>query len=73
MHGLGIDPADGALFIATHTGLYRVAPGSDKARRVGSGFRDTMGFTVVGPNRFLQSGHPDLRRRRRLACRRGLG
>ncbi len=23
VHGLGVDPADGALFIATHTGLWR--------------------------------------------------
>jgi hypothetical protein len=28
VHGLGINPADDALFIATHTGLYRVDEGS---------------------------------------------
>jgi hypothetical protein len=27
VHGLGVNPADGALFIATHTGLYRVDAG----------------------------------------------
>ena len=58
-HGLGVDPADGALFIATHTGLFRSPDGEDKARRVGQSFQDTMGFTVTGPGRFLGSGHPD--------------
>ena len=61
VHGLGVNPADGALFIATHTGLYRLDPTSDKADRVGNSFQDTMGFTIVGSNRFLGSGHPDLR------------
>lgn len=61
VHGLGINPADGALFISTHTGLYRTGPGESKASRVGDSRQDTMGFTVVGANRFLGSGHPDLR------------
>src|SRR5918992_1138649 len=59
VHGLGINPADGALFIATHTGLFRAAEGERKARRVADRFQDTMGFSVVGPDRFLGSGHPD--------------
>jgi len=61
VHGLGINPADEALFIATHTGLYRVASGDGKARLVGDLRQDTMGFSVAGPNRFIGSGHPDLR------------
>jgi hypothetical protein len=61
VHGLGINPADGALFIATHTGLYRSAAGGSKSVRVGDNSQDTMGFTVVGSDRFLGSGHPDLR------------
>jgi hypothetical protein len=61
VHGLGVNPADGALFIATHTGMYRVEEGERKAERVGDRYQDTMGFTIVGPNRFLGSGHPDLR------------
>jgi hypothetical protein len=60
VHGLGVNPGDGALFIATHTGLYRVDEGARKARRVGARFQDTMGFTIVGRDRFLGSGHPDL-------------
>jgi hypothetical protein len=61
VHGLGINPADGALYIATHTGLFRMEAGSDSGERVGNSLQDTMGFAVVGPDRFLGSGHPDLR------------
>lgn len=61
VHALGIDPADEALFIATHTGLYRVDADAERARRVSDRHQDTMGFTVVGPGRFLGSGHPDVR------------
>ena len=60
VHGLGVNPADRSLFIATHTGLYRVAEGERSAERVADRYQDTMGFTIVGPNRFLGSGHPDL-------------
>jgi hypothetical protein len=63
VHGLGTNPRDGALFIATHTGLFRVAPKATKAARVGGSYQDTMGFTVVGPDRFLGSGHPDGRQK----------
>lgn len=63
VHGLGVNPSDGALFIATHTGLFRAGRGERRATRVGDRMQDTMGFTVVGPNRFLGSGHPDLRDR----------
>lgn len=61
VHGLGVNPRDGALMIATHSGLFRAAAGSPAAERVGEQRQDTMGFTVVGPDRFLGSGHPDLR------------
>ena len=60
VHGLGINPADGSLFIATHTGLFRVGADSRKAVRIADRYQDTMGFTIVGPNRFLGSGHPDI-------------
>lgn len=61
IHGLGVNPADRSLLIATHSGLFRAAANSDTARRVGDRRQDTMGFTIVGPDRFLGSGHPDLR------------
>lgn len=58
VHGLGVNPADDTLYSATHFGLFRV-PASGKATRVGNNQQDTMGFTVVGPDHFLASGHPD--------------
>jgi hypothetical protein len=61
IHGLGINPADRSLLIATHTGLFRAADGERRARRVGDKAQDTMGFIVVGADEFLGSGHPDLR------------
>jgi len=61
VHGLGVNPADSALYIATHTGLFRMEEGSDRSERVGDVRQDTMGFTVLGPDHFLGSGHPDLR------------
>lgn len=63
VHGLGINPKDGALFIATHTGLFRAGADEQRARRVGERYQDTMGFAVVGPDRFIGSGHPDGRDR----------
>ena len=57
VHGLGINPRDGALYAATHTGLFIVRDGS--ASRVADRYQDTMGFTVVGPDHFIASGHPD--------------
>jgi photosystem II stability/assembly factor-like uncharacterized protein len=58
VHGLGRNPADGAVVIATHTGLFRVATEGGKPVRVADRYQDTMGFTVVGPDHFLGSGHP---------------
>src|ERR1700754_48556 len=59
IHGLGVNPSDGAVLVATHTGLFRVAPGGDRQERIGDSYQDTMGFAVVGPDHFLGSGHPD--------------
>jgi hypothetical protein len=58
VHGLGRNPADGSLMIATHTGLFRAGAKGGKPERVAGHFQDTMGFTVVGPDHFLGSGHP---------------
>lgn len=60
IHGLGVDPADGTLYVATHHGLFHLDD-SDEPRRVADRWQDTMAFTVVGPGHFLGSGHPDLR------------
>lgn len=59
VHGLGLNPGDGSLNVATHFGTFRI--GRDKEiQRLGASYQDTMGFTVAGPNHFLGSGHPDL-------------
>jgi hypothetical protein len=59
VHGLGINPADGTLYAATHTGLFTVRGGA--ASRMADRYQDTMGFTVLGADHFLGSGHPDAR------------
>jgi hypothetical protein len=61
VHGLGVDPADGTLYAATHFGLFRLPESGGEATRVANRYQDTMGFTVVGANTFLGSGHPDFR------------
>ncbi len=60
VHGLGVDPADGTLYVASHFGVFRVKE-TGEPERVAHRWQDTMGFAVVGPGRFLGSGHPDLR------------
>jgi hypothetical protein len=59
VHSLDVDPADGSLYVATHTVLFRVQEGTE-AERVGEKRHDLMGFTVAGPGDFIASGHPDL-------------
>lgn len=54
VHGLGVNPADGDLYVATHTGVFVI---DRKIDRVGP-TQDTMGFTIAGPDKFLGSGHP---------------
>jgi hypothetical protein len=56
IHGIGVDPEDGAVYAGTHYGLFRIADGS--ATRVADRVQDFMGFTVAGPEHFLASGHP---------------
>jgi hypothetical protein len=59
IHGLGVDPSNGTLYVATHTGLFQAAGGVQQMRRIGDSAQDIMGFSVVGPDRFIGSGHPD--------------
>lgn len=64
VHGLGVNPADDQLYVATHTGLFRLD--GETPVRIADRYQDTMGFTVAGQDRFLGSGHPDLREMREL-------
>jgi photosystem II stability/assembly factor-like uncharacterized protein len=58
VHGLAVDHGSGALYAATHVGLFRV-DGQRTAVRVSKQAPDLMGFTTAGPGHFLASGHPD--------------
>lgn len=60
IHGLGVNPADGRLFIATHNGLFTAADGENTPQKVGDSSQDIMGFSVVGADHFIGSGHPAL-------------
>lgn len=57
IHGLGINPADGELYAASHHGLFLVT-GEGQPEQIAGRTQDFMGFTVVGPDHFLGSGHP---------------
>ena len=59
VHGLGTNPADGSLYVASHVGVFRQS--ETGFERVADRWQDTMGFAVAGEDRFLASGHPDLR------------
>jgi hypothetical protein len=59
IHGLGVHPRDGTLYIATHFGLFTAASGETKVERVGDSRQDIMGFSAASAERFIGSGHPD--------------
>jgi len=59
IHGLGVEPHGRELYVATHSGLFVAGDGEQQLRQVGDSEQDIMGFSVVGPNRFIGSGHPD--------------
>ncbi|MCH9732559.1 MAG: glycoside hydrolase [Actinomycetia bacterium] len=57
IHAMGVNPADDTLYAGTHYGVYRF-PADQNPERVGKVVQDFMGFTVIGPDHFLGSGHP---------------
>lgn len=59
VHGIGIDPGNGAVYVAAHTGLFRLD--DERPTRVADRWQDTMAFAVIGAGHFVGSGHPDLR------------
>lgn len=61
VHGLGYDQRQKILYLATHTGMFELRDGATRAVRIGDRHQDTMGFTLVRPDLFLGSGHPDAR------------
>ena len=56
VHGAGVNPADGLLYLGTHVGLMVV--GEQEVELVGDATVDLMGFAVAGPDHFYASGHP---------------
>ncbi|MEO6605528.1 MAG: F510_1955 family glycosylhydrolase [Aeromicrobium sp.] len=58
IHGIGENPSDKTVYLATHTGVYRLKSGSPQL--IANRHQDTMGFTIAGPDEFLASGHPAL-------------
>ena len=57
VHGLGVDPADDTLYAGTHHGLVRITSDGELTR-IADRVQDFMGFTVVGSEHYLASGHP---------------
>jgi len=58
VHGLAVDSASGALYVATHEGLFKITGAGAKPSLVGQDRSDLMGFGIAEPNRFISSGHP---------------
>jgi hypothetical protein len=56
VHGIAVDPTDGAVLLATHDGLFRLD--EPTGAKLVSPAIDLMGLAVAGPGRFLASGHP---------------
>jgi hypothetical protein len=59
LHAVARNPRGGGLYLATHTGVFRLDGG--RPVRIADRYQDTMSFVAVGPDEFLASGHPDLR------------
>ncbi|KPC71748.1 F510_1955 family glycosylhydrolase [Streptomyces sp. NPDC006349] len=57
IHGVGLDPSDQRLYVATHQGVYTPDAQREPAL-VGDSKDDFMGFTVAGAKTFYASGHP---------------
>lgn len=56
IHGLGVNPADDTLYAGSHHGVFRIT-GNGAPEQIAGLTRDFMGFTVVGEDHFLGSGH----------------
>ena len=63
IHGLGVDPADDSLYVATHFGLFHVDE-SGRPSRVADRYQDTMAFTVAVPMRCVQEAGKRMKKRK---------
>lgn len=57
VHGIGRNPGDGDVRVASHHGLWRIEDGGEP-KLVGEHQHDFMGFEVLGEDHFIASGHP---------------
>ncbi|MFF0447375.1 F510_1955 family glycosylhydrolase [Streptomyces sp. NPDC004609] len=57
IHGVGIHPSDGKLYVATHNGVY-TPDKNGGPQLVGDRKDDFMGFAIGKDGSFLASGHP---------------
>lgn len=66
IHGLGVDPTSGSIYVATHSGMFEIemtkdsvpVDFSDISGPIAGRAQDTMGFTM-SHGRMWGSGHPD--------------
>ena len=58
VHGIGLNPGDDRLYVASHNGVFRLDDGTSTL--VAGRAQDTMGFTIASADRFLASGHPGI-------------
>lgn len=56
VHGIAVNPGDGGVYVASHSGVFRLVDGEPEL--IADRRQDTMGFTIAGPDEFLASGHP---------------
>ncbi|SDD21964.1 Uncharacterized protein SAMN05216410_2973 [Sanguibacter gelidistatuariae] len=56
IHGIGLNPGDDKVYVATHQGLFRLDDPTPQL--VGESRGDMMGFVVTGADTFFASGHP---------------
>ena len=60
IHGVGVNPTDGEVYLASHDGLFRLhelGAGEGDWQLVSPAI-DLMGFAIAGPDHFYASGHP---------------
>jgi len=56
IHGLDVNPADDILYAGSHHGVFRIT-GDGPPEQIAGLTRDFMGFTIVGGDHFVGSGH----------------
>lgn len=57
VHGLEVNPSDGGLLLAAHTGLFRVSVDAETIKPLSDEVRDLIAVTAIEANALLGSGH----------------